>query len=370
MKVGILTFHMVENYGAALQAYALCTVINQMGYDCEIINFVSDQKANVCTFQWPDELIKEKGVIKGLLKSINRWRIGIYSKSSKTRNYAYFMKKYLKVSKVYNSVDSLKDMNYDAIVFGSDQIWNKKITQYATNIYMGAFGESKLFKKISYAASSGNENIIGEDDVIKRNLNDFTAISVRENGLSRFIKDKYEIDASVVLDPVFLLDAAEWKKLKGKLPRKIKRKGYILAYTFDGQSIYDYALALGRKKNLPVVLLTWDISSKREPAIQLTETGPIDFLTLIDEAAIICTTSFHGTAFSIILRKEIYCLTSGWNGHRIDDLMQKIQKSADDKYDGRKVYHCVPAYFEEKYDLISKMKTESLEFLRNSLQEE
>ena len=368
MKVGTLTFHMVENYGAALQAYALCTVINEMGYDCEIINFTSDQGANVCTFQWPDDLIKEYGFVTGMLKTINRWRLGIYSKKNKTRNYAYFIKKYFKISKAYNSADSLNNLNYDAIVFGSDQIWNAKITQYATNVYMGSFGESKSFKKISYAASSGNEDIIGEDEHIKRRLSSFFAISVRENGLARFIKDKYEINAHVVLDPVFLLDVTEWKRLKGKLPRKLKKNGYILAYTFDGQSIYNYAIELGRKKNLPVVLLKWDVSSNLDQAIQLTDSGPIDFLTLIDEAAMVCTTSFHGTAFSIIFKKEIYCLTSGWNGHRIDNLMQKLGKYADDEYDGRKVYHCVPTYFEEKDDLLKKLRKESLEFLRFSLE--
>lgn len=368
MKVGTLTFHMAENYGASLQAYALCTVINKMGYDCEIINFTSDQGTNLSTFEWPSDLIKKYGFFKGMLKTANRWRLGRYSKKNKTRNYAYFIKKYFKMSKTYYSTDSLNNLKYDAIVFGSDQIWNAKITQYATNIYMGSFGNGNSFKKFSYAASSGNENIIGNTEEIKARLNDFSAISVREEGLAKFIKDNYDINTHVVLDPVFLLEETEWKRLKGKLPSKLKKKGYILAYTFDGKPIYEYALELGRKKGLPVVILKWDISPDLEHAIQLINSGPTDFLTLIDEAKMVCTTSFHGTAFSIIFKKEIYCLTSGWNGHRIDNLMQKIGKCVDDEYDGRNVYHCVPEFFEDKQDLLKEMKKESLDFLKFSLE--
>lgn len=40
MKVGILTFHDAINYGAVLQAQALCAVINnQSGVECEIIDY-------------------------------------------------------------------------------------------------------------------------------------------------------------------------------------------------------------------------------------------------------------------------------------------------------------------------------------------
>lgn len=368
MKVGTLTFHMAENYGAALQAYALCTVINKMGYDCEIINFTSDQGTNLSTFEWPCDLIKKYGLFKGLIKAANRWRLGIYSKKSKTRNFAYFIKKYFKMSEVYDLTDSLNNLKYDAIVFGGDQIWNAKITQYATNIYMGSFDKRNAFKKLSYAVSSGNEDIIGDTEEIKRRLNDFSAISVREEGLAKFIKDAYDIDTNVVLDPVFLLDETEWKRLKGKLPSKLKKKGYILTYTFEGQPVYEYAIELGRKMGLPVVIMTWTVSPDRTQAIQLVNSGPIDFLTLIDEAAMVCTSSFHGTAFSIIFKKEIYCLTSRLNGHRIDNLMQKIGKCVDDEYDGRNVYHCVPEFFEDKQDLLKEMKKESLDFLKFSLE--
>ena len=43
MKVGILTFHKAINYGAVLQAYALCTAVEELGTPCSVINYVGSK---------------------------------------------------------------------------------------------------------------------------------------------------------------------------------------------------------------------------------------------------------------------------------------------------------------------------------------
>jgi len=40
MKIGILTFHGADNYGAVLQAYALKETVKTLGNDVEIINYI------------------------------------------------------------------------------------------------------------------------------------------------------------------------------------------------------------------------------------------------------------------------------------------------------------------------------------------
>ena len=39
MKIGILTFSRVHNYGAILQCYALSEILKQMGHDVKIIEY-------------------------------------------------------------------------------------------------------------------------------------------------------------------------------------------------------------------------------------------------------------------------------------------------------------------------------------------
>lgn len=41
-KVGLMTCFL-DNYGACLQAYALSTVIESFGYDCEILQYIEPQ---------------------------------------------------------------------------------------------------------------------------------------------------------------------------------------------------------------------------------------------------------------------------------------------------------------------------------------
>lgn len=39
MKIGILTFHQAENFGAILQTYALQTYLQKQGYSVEVIDY-------------------------------------------------------------------------------------------------------------------------------------------------------------------------------------------------------------------------------------------------------------------------------------------------------------------------------------------
>ena len=44
MKVGIITRHAVDNYGSLLQTYATQSVIDNLGYDSEIINYIIEDE--------------------------------------------------------------------------------------------------------------------------------------------------------------------------------------------------------------------------------------------------------------------------------------------------------------------------------------
>ena len=38
MKIGIITYHCSNNYGAQLQAYATCHFLQKMGHEAEVID--------------------------------------------------------------------------------------------------------------------------------------------------------------------------------------------------------------------------------------------------------------------------------------------------------------------------------------------
>ncbi|MCS4586084.1 hypothetical protein FZ990_14870 [Clostridium perfringens] len=43
MKVGILTFHRADNYGSALQAFALSKVLEKLKHEPEIVDFIYEK---------------------------------------------------------------------------------------------------------------------------------------------------------------------------------------------------------------------------------------------------------------------------------------------------------------------------------------
>ena len=69
-KIGIITFHRAKNYGAVLQAYALQHTLEQLGSDCEIVDYKCE---NIDNGYKPFQFSKTDP-IKSILKSLVMYR--------------------------------------------------------------------------------------------------------------------------------------------------------------------------------------------------------------------------------------------------------------------------------------------------------
>ncbi len=72
-KVGIVTFHMAENFGSALQAFALEHFLIEIGCQPEIINCIYKadmEKYRLRMFYILVEILKERRVLRILEKDI------------------------------------------------------------------------------------------------------------------------------------------------------------------------------------------------------------------------------------------------------------------------------------------------------------
>lgn len=77
--------------------------------------------------------------------------------------------------------------------------------------------------------------------------------------------------------------------------------------------------------NLPIVLSnTASRNDKMLRAKRILSAGPEDFLTLIKNAKLLCTTSFHGTVFSIIFETPFYCINVD-NDDRLSSLLNTVK---------------------------------------------
>lgn len=328
-KIGILTYHNADNYGGVLQAYALQTFIKQLDKEVNIIdyrNLYIDNQYKVFNFRWN----KDKSVSHNIILLIVQLYY-IPARLKRFNVFTNFRDKYLTSINI-NEINSL-----DAVVYGSDQIWNTFLTGGFDSVF---FGEGFIGQKISYAASDDGKLDI--DTNIIHYLKKFKAISCREESFTKRISDILSIhNVETVCDPVFLIDKEKWNEVAGE---KV-HNNYILVYKIaDNPQIDNDAKLLGKKLNKKIIYLVYEKSIKKffdfsngyKKAV-----SPFDFVKYFRDADMILTTSFHGTAFSLIFRKSFYSYIVNTPSERINNLLcvmglqERLLKSIDFSIDDK-----------------------------------
>lgn len=300
-KVGIVTIHKINNYGAVEQAYALNQYLRNQGYDVKTIDFRTYRVAESYRIFSPVHSLMD--VVRNVQSLVYRGKL-----LSRKRRFDEFLEKNVPLTEeAYYSNAELEraNLNFDYYICGSDQIWNTYCQNY-DDAFILSFAKGK---KIAYAASMGASSI--REDLRSKfhdELEKYKAISVRENTAVDVIADISGQDVMHVVDPVFLLDAGEWKKISSDT---LMNKPYIFFYFVHGDlpGMRDYVQKLGRETNLPIVVVNMNLREMRYKNVKMYDAGPAEFLSLIENAEYVCTNSFHACAFSIIFKKKFLVFT-------------------------------------------------------------
>lgn len=318
--IGIVSRVHGINYGANLQAYALQQTWLRLGGRSVYINYRVDPSING---------LKHK-LLSFLYRTI-RIFLGYYVRARKTK---MFQKRYLVYSKKIRHYQDLKELSgqYDILLAGSDQIWNPRYYNAAHGLYLLSFATAET-PKYSYASSFGvselPHNLVQDYHLA---LSDFKSITVREKTGVRLLKDM-GLTATCALDPTFLLNAEDWRKI---IKSKVIGDQYILCYIMPGddqlnQFVLEKAQEYNRLNNNKYriyVLGDKEYKGLFSPSRfkYIRTAAPDDFINIIDHAAYVMTSSFHGTCFSIILRKNFNSILHRKNvaNSRIQDLLQDL----------------------------------------------
>lgn len=320
MKIGILTFHSADNYGAVLQAYGLQEYLINHGHNVYIIDYRPKyllKPYKIFNFRWDLTLSIFQNiyfVIRAIWVLPIRWK--------RKRNFTLFAKKYLNLYPTKNLTN--RNANFDAFIFGSDQIWNPQITEGLDKIYFGQFQAAEGKKLIAYAASAGNvSDLISPKKRFASYLLSYTAISVREKSLADFVNSqKWTQQVKVVLDPVLLTGRETFEKIASQ---KKKEKNYLLLFQFgynDTITVRKMAEAIAKKQRLEIVELVPDSESLRDKRI-ITTASLEYFIALFRDASHIVTTSYHGTAFSLLFEKDFHVINTS-NSERMVNLLSAL----------------------------------------------
>lgn len=308
-KAAVLTTHRANNYGAALQSYALTHVARRLGADCEVLDYRTPafEKTYHSFFPWSYPLRAWPALLHHR-----------YLRDVKTiQAFARFRRERMVLSrKHYTNTRQLEsaESQYDLFIVGSDQVWNPRMTaktlEQFDRTYLLDFVKNPA-KKASYAASMGISELPEElADIYRQYLADYAVLTVREHRAAELLQDVLKRDVTPVCDPVLLLTGEEWQKVEQ--PVALKHERYILVYNVcdsgQGMNLEAYARQLAKEKQCAVYFIQPPISAKacNNKEEQLLGIGPAEFVWLIRNARELVTTSFHGSAIGLTYGKRIH----------------------------------------------------------------
>jgi hypothetical protein len=294
MKVGILTYHYANNYGAVLQCLALQRALENIGVDPEVINYLPAQSRKL-------PLWRGWGIFKkNRLRNFGLRMISLRFGPRARQRFNAFRDDFLKLSSPCRSNRELSIVaeQYDAIIAGSDQIW--LFTE--PSAYFLEWGSNYSGTKISYAPSCGTEEqphyrVQEVSTWLKR----VDHLSVRDEYSRKIIYDLTGRNPVIVADPTLLVDLSDIQK-PVDLPYPEYIFAYILGNDIDGNHSRVIDTIRQKYGKLPLVAV---VASAHKPkkipwADQLImDAGPGEWLFLLFNSAFIYTDSFHATLFAV-----------------------------------------------------------------------
>lgn len=319
MKIGILTQPLYCNYGGLVQCFALQQTLQRMGHEAIVLQREWNRQYTImgaCKYY-------VKLIVKILMGRKGSWH---YYVDQEKRDYiARETKKFIDrcitprslrcytTEQLYKEVERLR---LEAIIVGSDQVWRPDYSPCQPNYFLDFLPSDSVVKRISYAASFGGDSweawSTKMTDICAKLLQQFDAVSVREQSGIGLCKEHFDVDAVQVLDPTMLLEKEDYIAIIGQ---PVKKRGTLFSYVLDRSAeklsiIYQIAERTGKEPfdSMPeqddsVYNLYGDIDKSVYPPVE-------DWLSAFNEAEMVVTDSFHGTVFSIIFNKPFWVIAN------------------------------------------------------------
>lgn len=353
MKIGIITYYDVINYGAVLLAYAMKHTLENLGYEVVFLQYEDVRKSHV---QKKNIIKKIRGLTPGAMK-LKRKSL------EKTTKFCEFKKKNIVLGEQYT-----RQQNLDLVIVGSDQIFDCK---YDFNKFQFAI-DSSCDAVISYAPSFGEFKEVdlesfGKKEILIEALNRFEHHSARDLNTQRLLERITGKKPPRVLDPVLLYGFEDEKNIWNE---KLINEPYLLIYTWGGTTtsveFKEAVIYFSRKHNLKTV----SVGDYRPWCdIDYSAASPIEFFELYQHCNMVITNMFHGTIFSIINEKPFYSLVMPHNENKLKDLLYylNLENQIVDKLDELKQLDIPSINYGELKKYLDNEKEKSSEYLEKAL---
>ena len=373
-----------NNYGTSLQGYAMLKKIQQLGYNCEVIQY----KKNLTIIQKLRFIVNairageakelySRFTQKNVLKKYPQYALGIKQRTEAVNKYKE--KKLIPLFHEYVGYEALHNgsKNYSAVVVGSDQVWTP---MSLPNKFFNLLFVDDSVKKVAYASSFGVSEI---PDFQKKTtgeyLDRFAYIGVREQRGKEIVDSLSHKKAQVVADPTLLLNRDEWEK-EIEDSKINENEPYIFCYFLGtNQDARKAVNELKTKTGLKIISIRHMDEYVPEDEDFGDEApynvGPNDFVKYISKATYVCTDSFHCSVFSIIFHRKFMTFyrfvnnsKTGRNS-RIDSLFNVLGVNKNHIYKEGNILNGIedPINWSDVDINLCKLRQESIDFLDNAL---
>ena len=295
MKVGIITLFDLNNVGNRLQNYAVTSVLKKMGFECETL--VPHRLPKTPYRMELDKQISELMLLEPCKAQEENSNI---CRALRFESFTDEFIPWKELSCSQFGKDVEKD--YDFFVTGSDQVWNPYFKNAIGQIENRLLAFAPPQKRVCFAPSIGVDDIPKSlYELYEREWSEYRCLSAREKSGCDLINKITGRDATVVIDPTLMIDVDEWLSMAQPMPGFDYEQEYVLFY-FLGEPEEEMTTGMKEfiqkevvEKNIKIVRLF-----DKEDRV-MNSTGPAQILDLFSHAKMICTDSFHGTVFSILL---------------------------------------------------------------------
>jgi len=318
--IGILTFHTPVNYGAILQAYALQKYLKSEYPDASIenidFNTIEHQRKYRIFLPFRKNILKYAYYQFCILLRYSQLK-------ERKKKFRAFLSEEFTLTKRFASVEDLvnnppPETHY---IVGSDQVFHPR-SLYLKAYYLG-FNKGSA-RKIAYAPSFGMSDFTQEvEQKTKAYLQDFDALSCRENDGAEFLSKVVGIGVQRVVDPIFLLSKQEWREMAVE---PVSKQKYIFIYDLNGgDNLIKIAQQIKSYTGYDIVCQTQTAHKAYDVDKQFYDLGPREFIGYMLNAEYVVTDSFHGIAFSILFQKKQFAyIARPKAASRIESVMSLI----------------------------------------------
>lgn len=312
MRIGILTHYDVNNQGAQLQMYALCSKVKELGHEPVVLTYVKNYDFD------REKKLRYQASIKSVPYYIKNYLLksGI---GSLYRNYKK-LKKNKEFRKATFQFENYATSKIDMAIVGSDEVFSIPM-----GVNMMMYGHCvSTDKVISYAPSFGQTNIeqLQEHNaktLVQEGLKTFVDLSARDQNTAQIIEELTGRKPTMVCDPVLLYD---FRNVKTEI--KTPKKKYMIVYAYDFnitdekevRAIKEYA----KKHNL----ITVSPGTYHKWCDKNISCNALEWVDVFRNAECVVTDTFHGTITSIITNRPMAILVRNkLNSNKMLDLLER-----------------------------------------------